>query len=75
MSETRVFKASTEKEYEVPSKCCFFCKHCTDIWLDYTHGPYMIACEKDQHYDGEQLLEMKEDYRDFPDMPCFEEEE
>lgn len=25
---------------------CVFCKHCTDIFWDYTHGPYMIFCEK-----------------------------
>lgn len=26
---------------------CVFCKHCTDMFWDYTHGPYMIFCEKD----------------------------
>lgn len=28
-----------------PEKCCLFCKHCTDIWWDYTNGPYMLSCE------------------------------
>lgn len=28
-----------------PPKCCLFCTNCTDIWWDYTHGPYMMACE------------------------------
>lgn len=26
-------------------RSCFFCKHCTDIFYDYTHGPYMFYCE------------------------------
>lgn len=26
---------------------CVFCKHCTDIFWDYTHGPYMLFCEDD----------------------------
>ena len=25
---------------------CLFCKHSTDIFWDYTHGPYCIVCEK-----------------------------
>ena len=29
-----------------PRKCCLICKHCTDIFWDYTHGPYMLFCEK-----------------------------
>lgn len=24
---------------------CLVCKHCTDMWFDYTHGPYMVFCE------------------------------
>lgn len=27
-------------------KDCIFCDHCTDVWWDYTHGPYMFFCEK-----------------------------
>ena len=26
---------------------CFFCKYCTDIWWDYTNGPYMWLCTKE----------------------------
>lgn len=26
---------------------CVFCKHCSDIIWDYTHGPYMLFCEGD----------------------------
>lgn len=25
-------------------RSCFFCKHLTDIWFDYTNGPYMFHC-------------------------------
>jgi len=25
---------------------CLFCKHCTDVWFDYTNGPYMFLCDK-----------------------------
>lgn len=28
-----------------PSKCCLFCNHCTDVFWDYTHGPYAYACD------------------------------
>lgn len=24
---------------------CLFCKHCTDVFWDYTHGPYAIICD------------------------------
>jgi hypothetical protein len=27
-------------------KSCFFCQHLTDIFFDYTNGPYMFICEK-----------------------------
>lgn len=30
----------------VPENYCVFCKHCTDIYFDFTHGPYMCFCEK-----------------------------
>ena len=28
---------------------CFFCDHCTDIWFDYTNGPYMFYCDIDKN--------------------------
>ena len=53
----RVFKAITGLQYKCPSKCCLFCKYCTDIFVDYTHGPYMIICEKFNvnQYDPKQV--------------------
>jgi hypothetical protein len=32
-----------------PEKSCFFCSHCTDIFFDYTRGPYMFICELDEY--------------------------
>lgn len=42
----REFKCENGKTYEVPDKCCLTCKHCTDIWYDYTNGPYATFCSK-----------------------------
>lgn len=28
-----------------PDNCCLFCDQCSDIWWDYTHGPYMFFCD------------------------------
>ena len=30
---------------EVPAKSCFFCKHCSDIFYDFTFGPYLVCCD------------------------------
>lgn len=52
----RDFKACTGITYIAPDDCCLFCKHCTDIFLDYTHGPYLMLCEKredqEKYYQG-----------------------
>lgn len=37
-----------------PRKCCLICKHCTDIFWDYTHGPYMVVCEKSEMSGNEE---------------------
>ena len=26
-------------------KDCLFCEHCTDVFWDYSNGPYMIICD------------------------------
>ena len=31
-----------------PPTSCFFCARCTDIWFDFTNGPYMFWCEADR---------------------------
>jgi hypothetical protein len=45
-SEMKVFEGEcyTVKAHE---RSCFFCKHCTDIFYDYTHGPYLLFCDID----------------------------
>ena len=30
-----------------PERCCLFCKHCSDVYWDYTNGPYMMICSAD----------------------------
>jgi len=41
------------KDYEceyykirAPKTSCFFCRYCTDIFFDFTNGPYMLMCDK-----------------------------
>ena len=29
-----------------PDKSCLFCKHCTDVFWDFTNGPYLFFCNK-----------------------------
>lgn len=30
-----------------PPKACMFCDHCSDIYWDYTNGPYLCFCNLD----------------------------
>ena len=50
----RVYHGS---DYQVRAhkRSCFFCQRCTDIFWDYTHGPYMFVCAIDE--DGEMVWE------------------
>ena len=37
-------------ECDAPDDCCLFCKNCTDIFWDYTNGPYLFlgdGCDGD----------------------------
>lgn len=38
-----------------PEKSCVFCKNCTDVFWDYTNGPYAFICEKDKKYEKELI--------------------
>ena len=41
---------------------CLVCKHCTDMWFDYMHGPYMVCCEYtfiNEDGDNEDLSDKK----------------
>lgn len=41
------FKCENGKNYIFPEEHCVFCKYCTDIFWDYTNGPYMFICDVD----------------------------
>ena len=36
----------------LPINACVFCKHCSDFFYDYTNGPYLIACDIENHPDN-----------------------
>lgn len=44
---------------KAPDKSCLFCDHMTDVFWDYTNGPYCFRCELDKNtldgYCGECL--------------------
>lgn len=42
--ETRKYQCESGV-YLMPATHCVFCKNCTDIFYDYTNGPYMFLCE------------------------------
>lgn len=43
--DERMFEAITGKEYIAKKYACLFCKHCSEILVDYTNGPYHVTCE------------------------------
>ena len=45
----RIFKCENGFEYKCPDTACVFCDHCTDIFYDYTHGPYLMFCDVPDH--------------------------
>lgn len=47
-----VWEAITGKKYAVRINSCFFCEHNTDIFVDYTNGPYMLFCDLDRDTDA-----------------------
>lgn len=48
--EQRTYTATGQGYSVVAHKqSCFFCKHLTDIWFDYTNGPYMFHCNSSVH--------------------------
>lgn len=44
--EYTFFDSITPLTIRAHPKACFFCDHCTDIYWDYSHGPYAFVCEK-----------------------------
>lgn len=49
MAIEKVYKEFKGEGYTVLAhpRSCFFCRHCTDIFYDYTNGPYMFICDID----------------------------
>lgn len=41
----KCFDCANGRTYKAPDKSCCFCKHCTDIFYNFTHGPYLFICE------------------------------
>ena len=51
-----IFKCGNGHTYYVPEKSCTVCKHLTDIFWDYTNGPYAFICDKKNDDDIEKGL-------------------
>ena len=49
---TKVYECDDYK-CDAHPRGCLFCKHSTDVWWDYTNGPYMIMCDIDT--EGKEL--------------------
>jgi hypothetical protein len=45
MDELKELECESGITYMLPKAHCAFCKHCTDLFYDYTNGPYMFICE------------------------------
>ena len=43
--KTRGFKCENGFTYKMPENHCVFCDHCTDIFCDFTNGPYLCLCD------------------------------
>lgn len=44
MSDKREYKCGPLTVI-APSRACLFCDRCSDVFWDYTHGPYMFFCD------------------------------
>lgn len=45
MPEHKVFELSDGRKFGAHKYSCLFCKHCSDIFWDYTNGIYAIICD------------------------------
>ena len=52
----KMYHCANGKQYVAPKKSCLFCAHCTDIFYDFTNGPYMWYCDvvgnPENHFTG-----------------------
>lgn len=44
MPEMREYRCE-QYRLKAPPTCCLFCSHCSDVFWDFTHGPYMFFCD------------------------------
>lgn len=42
--ELKPFECANGRTYSFPEKHCAFCKNCTDVFFDYSNGPYFFQC-------------------------------
>lgn len=43
--ELKEFRCANGLIYHFSKNHCVFCEHCTNLFWDYTNGPYMFLCE------------------------------
>lgn len=43
-TELKPFECDNGRVYLFPENHCAFCDNCTDLYFDYTNGPYMFLC-------------------------------
>lgn len=60
MDELRPFKCDSGQIYLFPQNHCVFCDHCTDLFYDYTNGPYAFSCDLELN-DHETCGQFKEE--------------
>ena len=67
----KLYKCDNGRLYKLPEKCCIYCKHCSDILYDYSHGPYMMFCDcKEPAEDANTSGSCNEFIEDMED-PCI----
>lgn len=73
----KLFKCENGHLYRFPEKSCVFCEHCSDIFYDYSHGPYMLICDLGINTDNGNLsakcMKFREDFES-PNIIYVEEE-
>ena len=42
---SKLFECENGCVYKCRDDACLVCSHCTDVFWDYTHEPYMTFCE------------------------------
>lgn len=60
VTKMKPFECDNGKVYMMPEEHCVFCRHCHDIFYDYTNGPYMFFCEEN-HSDFESCKSFEMD--------------